>query len=147
MTIMPDIPSRAALLLACAVLSSPALTAGRLCAECRPLDGKARGEDLKHSVVAEVDGPLIFSDIGCAVTWRNVKLCAMEMVSFDNTSRVFDAVTGEEIEMTKSFFVLAENAGGESEILAFSSREAAEAYARQLGGGTVLDFTELTERY
>ena len=69
----------------------------------------------------------------------------MEMVSFDNSAKVHDYYTGEEIEIGKAYFWVDEK-NNENPILAFGSEDSAVKYGVTSGGGLVLDYTGLTER-
>jgi nitrous oxide reductase accessory protein NosL len=112
---------------------------------CTQLDEKATGDMAKYSLHGEANGPIFFSGISCAIALRNKELCAMEMVSFDATSKVFDYTSGEEIDIGKAYFWVADKADSKP-VLAFSSKEAAEKYSAEAAGGEVLDFTGLTDR-
>ena len=112
---------------------------------CMQLDEKASGDMIKYSVYGEADGPVFFSGISCAIEHRNRELCAMEMVSFDTTAKVYDYNTAEEIDISKAYFCLdAKNDAGK--IVAFSSKEAAEKYGAETEGSVILDYTGLTDR-
>lgn len=112
---------------------------------CEKLDNRVTGEMMKYSVNADVDGPVFFGDIGCAVTYRTKEFCAMEMVSFDSSARVFDYYTAKELEMSKAFFVVDEK-NASVPIPAFESKNAAEKYAAAHPGAVILDFTGLVDR-
>ena len=112
---------------------------------CMQLDEKASGDMLKYSVYGEADGPVFFSGISCAIEHRNRELCAMEMVSFDTTAKVYDYNTAEEIDISKAYFCLNEK-NDDVQILAFSSKEAAEKYGAEIEGSVILDYTGLTDR-
>jgi len=112
---------------------------------CIRLDEKARGDMAKYSLHGDANGPLFFSGISCAVEHRNRELCAMEMISFDTTAIVHDYFTAEEIEIGKAFFWLDEK-NNEMPIVAFRSKEDAEKYGSETGGGVILDYTGLIER-
>ncbi len=120
-------------------------TAGDAGQGCTRLDDKAAGELSKYSLDADVNGPVFFSGISCAIQYRNKELCAMEMISFDTTSKVYDYYSGEKIEAAKAYF-WSDDRNGTAAILAFSSKEAAEKYAAEQKAGQVLDFTGLTEK-
>jgi hypothetical protein len=112
---------------------------------CERLDEKVSGEGRKYSVYAEVNGPAAFASIACAVQWRNTELCAMELTDFDVTARVVDHDTGEELEMSKALYVVAENPDGGVTVAAFRKKESAEKYADGIKGGRILDYGGLTE--
>lgn len=120
-------------------------SAGETAPVCMELDEKASGETVKYSLHAEVNGPVFFDDIGCGVTYRNSELCAMEMVSFDTSAKVFDYNSSEEINISQAFFWLNEK-DESNKILAFSSKETAEKYNAGREGGLVLDYVSLTDR-
>ena len=112
---------------------------------CEKLGDKVTGEMMKYSVNADVDGPVYFGDIACAVKYRTKEFCAMEMVSFDSSAKVYDYNTATELEIGKALFVSDEKTPGSS-ILAFESKSAAEKYAAEHQGCTVLDDTALVEK-
>jgi len=112
---------------------------------CDKLDDKVTGEMMKYSVNADVDGPVYFGDIACAVKYRTKEFCAMEMVSFDFSAKVYDYNSANELEMGKALYVIDEK-NSSSQILAFVSKDAAEKYAAEHQGCTVLDYTALVER-
>jgi hypothetical protein len=111
---------------------------------CTRLQEKAGGELLKYSLQAEANGALFFSGISCAIKHRNKELCATEMVKFDNSAKVHDYYTADEIDIGRAFFWLDESDGNEP-ILAFSSREGAEKYGAEKEKGLILDYTALTK--
>ena len=110
---------------------------------CIQLDAKAGADMLKYSLDADANGPLFFADIRCGVMHRK-KLCAMEMVSFDLTAKVYDYYTAEKIDIGKAFFWLDEK-NTDAPILAFRSKESAEKYGSEKKGGIILDYKDLTE--
>ena len=110
---------------------------------CIQLDAKADADMLKYSLDADANGPLFFADIRCGVMHRK-KLCAVEMVSFDLTARVYDYNTAEKIDIGKAFFWLEEQ-NSDAPILAFSSKESAEKYGSEKKGGIILDYKDLAE--
>jgi nitrous oxide reductase accessory protein NosL len=112
---------------------------------CMQLDEKASGDMVKYSLHGEVTVPIFFSDIRCAVRYRNEELCAIEMISFDTTSKVYDFYTVEEIDISKAYFWLDEKNNG-APIVAFGSKEGAEKYGDKTGGGVILDYTGLADR-
>ena len=111
---------------------------------CTRLQEKASGDKLVYSLDAEVDTPLYFGDIGCGVRYRK-KLCAMEMVNFDISARVYDYYTAARIEIGKAYFWLDEE-NGAALIMAFSSKESAEKYRAGKEGGVIVDYPALTDR-
>jgi hypothetical protein len=113
---------------------------------CRRLEEKASGNLAKYSLYGEANGPLFFSGISCAIEHRNRQLCAMEMVSFDTTAKVFDFYTGAEIAIGKAYFWLADENNNKRPIVAFDSQEKAEKYKAESGHGLILDYTGLTGR-
>ena len=112
---------------------------------CRQLDEKASGDRVKYSLDAEVNGPIFFNDIGCGIRYRNKELCAMEMVSFDMSARVYDYYTAEKIDIGKAYFWL-DDKNPAAPIPAFSSKEAAEKFAAERDGGVILDYAGLTDK-
>jgi hypothetical protein len=112
---------------------------------CTRLDKKASGDKVKYSLDADVDGLVFFSDISCAVSYRNQELCAMEMISFDTSAKVYDYYTAEKIDIGKAYFWVDEK-DKLAPILAFKSKESAEKYGAAKGAGVILDYTGLTDR-
>jgi hypothetical protein len=112
---------------------------------CEKLEDKVTGDMMKYSVSADVDGPVYFGDIACAVKYRTKEFCAMEMVSFDSTAKVYDFNTATELEMGKALFVVDEKKSA-APIVAFESKSTADEYAAKHQGCTVLDFTALMEK-
>ncbi len=113
--------------------------------DCLQLDEKASGDMAKYSLYGEANGPVFFSGISCAIEHRNRELCAMEMVSFDATVKVYDYNTAEEIDISKAYFCLNEK-NKETPIVAFGSQEDAEKYGAETEGAVILDYTGLTDR-
>ena len=113
--------------------------------DCRHLTEKASGAMAKYSVHGDANGPVFFSGISCAITHRNKELCAMEMVSFDATAKVFDYYSGEEIAIAKAYFWLDGN-NKHTPIVAFGSQENAGRYKAESGDGVILDYTGLIVR-
>jgi len=112
---------------------------------CSLLSEKASGDMAIYSVHGDANGPVFFSGISCAIRHRNQVLCAMEMVSFDATAKVFDYYSGEELAINKAYFWLDEK-NDQTPIAAFSSRENAEKYKTEFGDGLILDYTGLIAR-
>lgn len=112
---------------------------------CNMLEDKASGDLLKYSLDGDVNGPVFFSGISCAVKYRNKELCAMEMISFDTTSKVYDYYTQDKIEAAKAFFWF-DKQDSAAPILAFSTKQGAEKYAAEKKSGLVLGYTGLTEK-
>ena len=112
---------------------------------CIQLDEKASGDMIKYSLYGEANGPVFFNGISCAIEHRNRELCAMEMVSFDTTAKVYDYNTDEEIDISKAYFCVAEK-NKETPIVAFGSQEDAEKYGADTEGAVILDYTGLTDR-
>ena len=112
---------------------------------CIQLDEKVSGDMIKYSLHGEANGPVFFSGISCAVEHRNRELCAMEMVSFDNTVKVYDYNTAEEIDISKAYFCLNEK-NNKMPIMAFKSKESAEKFKVEAEGIVILDYTGLTDR-
>ena len=135
-------------LLALYFLSVPgfnAATAEDSTPSCMQLDEKASGDMAKYSLHGEANGQVFFSGISCAIKHRNKELCAMELISFDTTAKVYDYNTAEEIDVGKAYFCLDEK-NDVGKVLAFSSKEAAEKYSTETEGGVILDYTGLTDR-
>jgi nitrous oxide reductase accessory protein NosL len=112
---------------------------------CKKLMTRATGDMIKYSLYGDANGPVFFSGISCAIEYRNREFCAMEMVSFDSTAKVFDYDTEEEIDIGKAFFWLDEK-NTDERILAFNSQEAAKRFKTDKGSGLVLDYSGLTEK-
>jgi hypothetical protein len=110
---------------------------------CARLDAKAGADILKYSLDADVNGPIFFADIRCGVRYRK-ELCAMEMVNYDRTAKVYDYYSAEKIDIGKAYFWLDENRR-DAPILAFRSKETAEKYGSEKEGGVILDYTGLTD--
>jgi hypothetical protein len=111
---------------------------------CARLDKKASGDKVIYSLDADVDGLVFFSDISCGVSYRNKELCAMEMISFDISAKVYDYYTAEKIDIGKAYFWLDKQVKT-SPILAFSSKESAEKYGAEKEAGVILDYAGLTD--
>jgi len=111
---------------------------------CIRLQEKAGSDMVKYSLDADVNGPLFFSGIRCALRHRNTEFCAIEMVSFDITGKVYDFYTAEKIEISAAYFWLDET-NKSAPILAFSSKESAEKYGAELGTGVILDYSSLKD--
>ena len=112
---------------------------------CIELEEKASGDMVKYSLHGEGNGLVFFSGISCAIEHRNRELCAMEMISFDTTSKVYDYNSTEEIDVGKAYFWLDEK-NNNTPIVAFKSKEDAEKYGLETEGGVILDYTGLTDR-
>ena len=112
---------------------------------CMQLDEKASSDMTKYSLHGEADGPVFFSGISCAIEHRNRELCAMEMISFDTTAKVYDYNTVEEIDIGKAYFWLNEK-NNTTPIVAFGTKEGAEKYGSENEGGAILDFSGLTDK-
>lgn len=113
--------------------------------QCDKLDRQVTGPAMKYSMTADVNGFVAYDDIGCSIEWRNRELCAMELSAFDITARVFDYLTGHELEMAKAYYVVNESAPADSKIIAFAAKLDAEKYVAVHSAGKVVDFTTLTE--
>ena len=138
-------PHTALFLVAFLLLGRTAAIADETIPVCRRLVAKATGDMAKYSVYGEANGPVFFSGINCAIKLRNKEFCAMEMSTFDATAMVYDYFTGEEVEIKIAYFWLDEK-NSETPILAFGTKEGAERYAAETGGGTILDYAGLTDR-
>lgn len=108
--------------------------------ECRKLSTPFSGEEQKYSVQAQVDGPVIFADIPCAVYWRNHEFCATELASFQATATVIDHPSGAAVAMTDAYFVV--GAPGEKHPVAFADRRTAADFVAE-NGGELLDYEQL----
>jgi hypothetical protein len=129
----------------CLTLSGSAgVAADESAPACARLDAKAGPDILKYSLDADVNGAVYFADIRCGVKYRK-ELCAMEMVSYDRSAKVYDYYTAEKVDIGKAYFWL-DDTNSETPILAFSSKEAAAEYGAVKKGGIILDYTGLTER-
>jgi hypothetical protein len=111
---------------------------------CSRLDAKVSGDMLKYSLDAEVNNPVFFADIRCGIMYRK-ELCAMEMVSFDISARVYDYFTAEKIDIGKAYFWLDEQIK-DAPVLAFGSKESAEKYGAGNANGMILDYHGLTDK-
>ena len=112
---------------------------------CARLPEKASNDMLKYSLDADVNGVQFFSGIRCALSYRNTELCAIEMVSFDITGKVYDYYTAEKTDVDGAYFWLDEQ-NKDAPILAFSSKESAEKYGAENETGLILDYAGLKER-
>ena len=113
--------------------------------QCDLLDHQVSGPAMKYSMTADVNGFVAYDDIGCSIEWRNRELCAMELSAFDITAKVFDFLTGSELEMAKAYYVVNASAPASSKVIAFGEKQGAENYAAEQGNMKVVDFTALTE--
>lgn len=112
--------------------------------KCDRYDQKIDGPQKRYSMYAVVNGFAAFTDIGCSIDWRNRVLCAMELLAFDATAVVFDFITGQEVGMTESYFVIFEPSPESKAIVAFADQQQAVLHAAGHEGGKVVDFTGLT---
>lgn len=119
-----------------------AVHAGSESAECKKLSYKVTDSPKNYSVYADIYGIITFTDIQCAIQIRNTDLCATEMATFDATAKVYDIVSGRELEMSKSFFVV--ETPGETRITAFERKNDAEIHITDKGGGRIITFDQLT---
>jgi hypothetical protein len=134
-----------ALLLLTAFCCTGSAAAGQDDAKCRQLDQPVSGAQQKYSLVAEAHGALFFADLTCGVQHRNHELCAMEMISFDASARVYDYDTLAELEMAKAFFVVGEKSDDAQPVVAFGTKEAAERFIAASGKGKIVDYQELLQ--
>jgi hypothetical protein len=109
---------------------------------CRKLTSAVTGDERMYAVTADIYGLAAFADIDCAVYWRNNKFCATEMATFDVTAKVVDYLSFEAVEMAEAHFV--SNAPGEKRVVAFAAREDAEKFVIRAGGGSILNYRQLT---
>lgn len=123
------------------LLASPSLAGEKGCSQSMEIT------DLRFSVTSEVGVPVTFSDIGCAMAWRDFQ-CFRDQTDFDAHGKVRDYFTEEEIAIVNAFFVL--DAGIQTplgfDVAAFRSREAADKFVAEKGKGTVLTYSDLLER-
>ena len=112
---------------------------------CEKFDQRVTGQALKYSMIADVNGFVAYDNIGCAIEWRNRELCAMELTAFDITAKVFDFLTGNELEMAKAYYVISASAPASSKVFAFGDKQGAEKYVAEQGSMKVIDYTALTE--
>lgn len=127
------------------VLSARAVAADDPAFICSQMDEKVSGDLIKYALHGDANGPVYFNGISCAIEHRNRELCAMEMVSFDSTAKVYDYYTAEEIDISKAYFWLHEK-NTETPIAAFASKGSAEKYGAAREGGVILDYSGLTDR-
>jgi hypothetical protein len=113
--------------------------------QCDILDEQVSGPAMKYSMIADVNGFVAYDDIGCSIEWRNRELCAMELSAFDITAKVFDFLTGHELEMAKAYYMVSASAPAGSKVIAFGDKQDAEKYVAEQGNMKVVDFTALTE--
>ena len=113
--------------------------------QCDKLERQVTGPAMKYSMMADVNGFVAYDDIGCSIEWRNRELCAMELSAFDITAKVFDFLTGHELEMAKAYYVISESAPAGSKVIAFGVKQDAEKYVAEHANVKVVDFTVLTE--
>lgn len=98
-------------------------SAGEPAPSCDRLAEKITGDQARLSVEAQVNGFAAFTDIACAMIYRDKNFCAMETMSFDSTARVFDFISGAEIEMSTAFFVVESGKTPLPMIQAFKTKE------------------------
>jgi len=91
-----------------------------------------------------VSKPVAFNDIACGFIWRNEQCTAIQM-TFDNTVKAYDYLTGEEIFLKDAFFVT----GSEVEtplgsgLIAFKDRESADNFVHEKGKGKVHSYDDI----
>lgn len=103
-------------------------------------------ESVKKFSLFQVDvaKPIAYNDIGCGILWRDNQCTAIQM-TFDNTAKVHDYDSGEEIYAKDAFYVK----GADIDtpvgygIIAFRNRESADRFVAGIGAGTVLSYDEL----
>jgi len=92
----------------------------------------------------DVAKPVMFNDIGCGIIWRSKQCTAIQM-TFDNTAKVYDFESGEDLYMKDAYYV--KGSGITTPvgygIIAFKDREDAERFAAEKGTGTVLSYDDL----
>ncbi len=110
-------------------------------AGCVKLEELVSGPDKNFSIHGEANGFAAFADIICGIRYRN-GLCAMELSTFDVTGMVYDYYTGEEIPLSRAFFVV--DAPGEKRVAAFAAKALAEKYVSEKNGGHIINYDQLT---
>lgn len=137
-----SIISLAFILSVCAFIS-PVFSMEKTDYNCDKLPEVVSGDQQKYSMHADVDGAFALQTIPCAVELRK-ELCAMEMVSFDQSAKVFDFMSGDEVTMTEAYYLVdpAKKDRGKATITAFKNKEDAQKHVNQ-GSGKVVDYTEL----
>ncbi len=113
--------------------------------KCEVCGMKIAAANQKLSVlVTEVLPPMAFDGIGCAIIWRDGE-CAMRQEAFDDNARAHDHESGTSIAMAKAAYV--RGAGIKTpmghDVLAFASKDKAEAFAAKQGKGEVLSYDDL----
>ncbi len=133
------------LLFALLIFSNPVHGQEVTATTCQKLSEIIRGANQKYSMHADVDGAFALETIGCSVELRK-ELCAMEMVSFDQSAMVFDFETNTELEMTSAFFLVLtpSSPADKSQIIAFKSKAAAQAQSDK-AGSQIITFDELVK--
>lgn len=112
---------------------------------CRQCSMQITEENRKFAVIVPAGiEHSAFDDIGCAMLWRSGE-CAMRQAAFDENAVVRDHATGAEVPVLKAFFVI--DSGVRTPmgfgVLAFASKEAAEAFVAAQKRGTVASYAGL----
>lgn len=112
---------------------------------CRQCTMQVSGEALKFAVIVPAGIEYsAFDDIGCAMLWKSGE-CAMRQAAFEENAVARDYATGAEVPLLKAFFVI--DSGVRTPmgfgILAFSSKEGAEAFVAAQKRGTIASFTDM----
>lgn len=118
--------------------------AGEPAPSCDRLAEKVTGDQARLSVQAQVNGFAAFTDIACAMIYRDKNFCAMETISFDSTARVFDFISGAEIEMSTAFFVVESGKTPLPMIQAFKAKEDALRQTEGHPERKVVSYSELS---
>lgn len=129
------------------VLILPALNAEeqKRALVCKKCDRKVKDEETKFSVVVPAGIEFsAFDDIGCAMAWKSGE-CAVRQDAFDNNATARDYATGEEVPVRKAFFVLESGVKtpGDYGVIAFMTRERADAFVAEHRKGKVVTYPEL----
>jgi len=87
-----------------------------------------------------------YNDIGCAVRARNEE-CATRQGMFDSNAKAHDYLTGEEIGVEKSFFVLTKDLRTPAGygVVAFKEQAQADAFAAEHGKAKVVKWYQIVD--
>ena len=107
------------------------------------------GTDMKiaektFSVEADIDTPVMLSDIGCVPIIRE-DFCASEQMGFDDTAMTVDFANGEALVLRDAFFVIESGIPTPmgTGVVAFGKKEDAQAFVAKSGKGSVIDYEGL----
>jgi hypothetical protein len=100
--------------------------------------------DQAFFVTGDIGEQVSFSDIGCAVVMRK-EMCAMELLSFDNSAVVQDFASGREILMSTAYFVVGAGVTTPlvTDIVPFAAEETAKRFVKEWGAGKILRYNDL----